>query len=280
MTHTLITLTSDFGLQSQGIGNMKGVIFGINPDAKVIDLMHGLPDFDIVAGARTLETVAFIPCGIHVCVVDPGVGTKRRAIIIKTRRGDYLVGPDNGVLIPALRMLGGFEKAVESTNKKYMNASVSHIFHGRDIFSPNAAYLSKGIDVKEFGKEIKFEDLTPAPYNDAEIKKNEKGQKEIAAEIIQINKFGSVHFNILHKEWDHFVQKGEIIELKFSENKKIILPNYDTFGEVREGKELIIKDDYGRLEAAINRGNISQKYSLRVGDKCIIRKPDQPSASS
>ena len=141
----IITLTSDFGAQSQGVGIMEGVALEINPDAHVIHLMHGLPGFDISYAARTIETINYLPIGYHVCVVDPGVGTKRKPIIIQTGRGDFLVGPDNGVLLPGTRFLGGIRKIVEITNEKYMRKPVSPIFHGRDIFTPAAAYLSKGV---------------------------------------------------------------------------------------------------------------------------------------
>jgi len=125
MVHQIITLSSDFGVQSQGVGIMEGVALDINPDAKIIHLMHGLPDFNISYAARTLETVNYLSVGFHVMVVDPGVGTKRKPIIIETGRGDFLIGPDNGVLIPATRFLGGIKKVVEITNKKYMRKPIS-----------------------------------------------------------------------------------------------------------------------------------------------------------
>src|SRR3989338_3828809 len=100
MKHPLITLTSDFGVQSQGVGIMEAVIRNISPEAHVIHLMHGLPDFDVRCAARTMETLKYVPVGFHICVVDPGVGTNRRGIIIKTKRCDYLIGPDNGVFVP------------------------------------------------------------------------------------------------------------------------------------------------------------------------------------
>ena len=150
MNRPFITLTSDFGAQSQGVGIMESVAREINPDAHVIHLMHGLPDFNLFYAARTMEAICYIPVGHHVCVVDPGVGTSRKPIIIETGRGDFLIGPDNGVLIPATGFLGGIKRAVEITNERYMGKPVSPVFHGRDIFTPAAAYLSKGISIEEF----------------------------------------------------------------------------------------------------------------------------------
>ena len=120
MKKPLITLTSDFGVQSQGVGIMEAVALEINPEARVIHLMHGLPVFDLFYAARTMETINYIPVGYHVCVVDPGVGTKRKPIVIETGRGDFLIGPDNGVLLPATRFLVGIRKVAEITNKRYM----------------------------------------------------------------------------------------------------------------------------------------------------------------
>lgn len=262
-----ITLTSDFGVQSQGIGIMEGVALEINPDAHVIHLMHGLPDFNLHYAARTIETIKYLPIGFHVCVVDPGVGTKRRAIIIETKRGDFLIGPDNGVLLPATRFLEGIKKIVEITNEKYMRQPVSPVFHGRDIFTPAAAWLSKGIKIEEFGNELKIGDLVKASYEEAIIKEN-----EIHAEVISINKFGSFHLNITHEAWDKFNLKlKEKINLIFN-NNSINVPYVTTFGDVEKGKPLIMKDDYGRVEVALNQDSFSKKYPVKIGDKILIEK--------
>ena len=267
MKKPFISLTSDFGVQSQGVGIMEATALEINPDANVIHLMHGLPDFDLVYAARTMETLSHMPTGFHVCVVDPGVGTKRKPIIIETGRGDYLIGPDNGVLIPATRFLGGIRKAVEITNEKYMRKPVSPVFHGRDIFTPAAAYLSKGVSIDEFGKRINPEDLAQAPYEEARINGN-----EINAVVISINKFGSLHLNIRHEIWDKFnVEIGENIALKIR-NKSIEIPHCRTFGDVNKGKPLIFRDDYGRIEIALNMGNFSKEFKVKIADKCVIRK--------
>ena len=190
----IVSLTTDFGVQTRGIGVMHGTIIKLCPDAKVIDLMHGIPDFDLITGARALETVYDLPIGCHICVIDPGVGTERRGIIIQTTRGDYLIGPDNGVLLPATRFLNGIKKIVQITNQKYMNLPVSPIFHGRDVFAPAAAHLLKGVNIKKFGPELKEEELIKAPYDEASLK--EESSNLIHATIIDVNKFCSFHLNI------------------------------------------------------------------------------------
>ncbi len=267
MRMPLITLTSDFGVQSQGAAIMESVALQINPNVRVVHLMHGLPDFNLFYAARTMETVNYMQVGYHVCVVDPGVGTKRKSIIIKTGRGDYLIGPDNGVLLPATRFLGGIKKAVEITNKKYMRHPVSPIFHGRDIFTPAAAYISKGIKINEFGKELKAKDLAKAPYEEAEA---EGGR--FNAKVISINKFGSIHLNITHSAWDKLkLHTGDKVKLKFNKNS-VELPYAVTFGDVEKNNSLIMKDDYGRMEVALNQGAFAKKYPVKIGDDILIKK--------
>lgn len=267
MKKPIITLTSDFGVQSQGIGIMESVVFEINPDAHLIHLMHGLPDFNLFYAARTMETLSCMSMGYHVCVVDPGVGTKRKPIIIQAGRGDYLIGPDNGVLIPATRFLGGIKKAVEITNERLMRKPVSPIFHGRDIFAPAAAYLSKGVRLEEFGNELNPDKLAKAPYEEAEPNGN-----EINAKIISINKFGSLHLNIMQQAWGKFnVRPSSIVALKFK-NNSIKMPYARTFGDVPKGKPLIMKDDYGRIEAALNQDSFEMKYKFKIGDDVLIKK--------
>ena len=267
MKKPLITLTSDFGVQSQGVGIMEAVASEISPEARVIHLMHGLPDFNLFYAARTMETLNYVPVGFHVCVVDPGVGTKRKPIIIRTGRGDCLIGPDNGVLLPATRFLHGIKKVVEITNEKYMRKPVSPIFHGRDIFTPAAAYLSKGIAMEEFGNELNPKKLVKAPYEEAQIKGN-----IIHAKIISINKFGSLHLNIMYGAWDSFnVKPNNTINLKLK-NKSIKITHARTFGDVEIRGPLIMKDDYGRVEVALNQGSFRKKYKAEVGDGIIITK--------
>jgi len=266
MKRPLITLTSDFGVQSQGVGIMEGAALRISPEANVIHLMHGLPDFNLFYAARTMETTSYLPVGYHICVVDPGVGTKRKPIIIHVGRGDFLIGPDNGVLLPATRFLGGIKKIVEITNEKYMRKPVSPIFHGRDIFTPAAAYLSKGVKIEEFGREITPEKLVKAPYEEAVIKGN-----KIYAKVISINKFGSLHLNIAHGAWDRLnLELKDAVSLYFSGNA-VNLPFAATFGDAAIGNPLIMKDDYGRIEIALNQGSFAKKYDVKIGDEIQIK---------
>jgi len=262
----VITLTSDFGVQSQGVGTMEAVVYSIAPQAKLFHLMHGLPEFDIKAAARTMETVRYMLVGIHVCVCDPGVGTTRKAIAILTKRGDYFVGPDNGVFLPATRILGGAQKVHQISNSKYMRLPVSAIFHGRDIFAPAAAHLACGVAMEELGPSLDVESLVKAPYEEATLIGN-----TLHAQVIQINRFGSVHLNILHEHWDALgVLPGHVITMHLPGERDVELPVGETFGDVEEGHNLIMKDDYGRIEVAKNLGAFVSEYPLKIGDAVDI----------
>lgn len=262
----LITLTSDFGVQSQGVGIMEAVLFRIAPETKVIHLMHGLPEFNIIAAARTLETVSFVPVGFHVCVCDPGVGTSRKPIICLVQRGDYLIGPDNGVLIPASRMLGGIVEVREIANPEFMNHPVSPLFHGRDVFAPAAAYLSTGVSFERFGPVVSPASLQKEPYEEATI-----GNGVIRARVIQINRFGSAHLNIRHSDWDSLgLPLGGTIRIDVGAQRSVSARFVRTFGDVPVGGIVILKDDYGRVELAVNQGSFVTAHSLEIGMEVCI----------
>lgn len=265
----LITLTSDFGLHSQSVGVMEAVALSIAPDASVVHLMHGLPAYNISAAARTLECVKSLDktsTHVHVCVCDPGVGTSRKAIICCTARGDYLVGPDNGVLRPAAYLLGGLTAVYQITNTKYMRLPVSPIFHGRDIFVPAAAHIARGISPDQFGQELDVRELVAAPYDEAVVTDN-----RIYASVIQINAFGSLHLNILHSLWDSLdIKHGAVLQVIFSDRTTIEVTASRVFADVPPGGLAVLKDDYGRVELAKNLGSLVSEYPVKVGETVIL----------
>lgn len=266
MQRPYISLTSDFGVQTQGVGLMEGVAHAIAPNAFVLHLMHGLPAFEVIAAARTLESVQYLPVGIHVCVCDPGVGSHRKAIVIQALRGDYLVGPDNGVLIPASRLLGGIVCVHEITSEQYMRQPVSPIFHGRDIFVPVAAHLAKGVPITEFGPLLDSASLSSAPYEEAHI-----AWPRVLASVIQINRFGSIHLNISHQSWDALgVKHGSRLRVTSHSFGTVVMPFMRIFSDVPKGQPLVLKDDYGRVEIAINLGSFIDKYRIAIGDEVSI----------
>ncbi len=262
----IISLSSDFGVGNKGIAIMESVALSICPNVKIFNLKHDVPFFGITQGARTLESAADLPIGCHVMVVDPGVGTNRKGIVIETGRGDCLIGPDNGVLLPATRFLGGFKRAFELKNDKYYRKPVSPVFHGRDVFTPAAAYLCAGVKIEDFGSELKEKELVKAPYEEATVEGN-----KITAQIIDINNFGSAFLNIrqdvMHKLFNH--------EDKITASlggKHVTLPYKRTYGEVKVGELIIVDDDFGRVEIAVNQGHFTDKFNVKVGDKIILEK--------
>jgi S-adenosylmethionine hydrolase len=264
-----ISLTSDFGAQTHGVGIMEGTALSIAPDANVIHLMHGLPVFEIIAAARTMETIFYLPVGCHVCVCDPGVGTDRKAIICEVARGDHLIGPDNGVLIPACQTLGGIKKVREITNPHYMLQPVSPTFHGRDIFVPAAAHLTNGVPLDEFGPNVDPTALAPGPYDEAIV-----NDGLVVATIIQINRYGSIHLNIRHEQWDSLgLTEGHSVVLRLPSGLEVHLPVCRTFGVVPKGQCLILKDDHGRVEIAKSLGSFVQQYPVGVGELVEIVLP-------
>jgi S-adenosylmethionine hydrolase len=229
--------------------------------AYVMHLMHGIPEFNITAAARTMEGVRFIMTGIHVCVCDPGVGTSRRAIAIETGSGHIFVGPDNGVFIPACNLLGGISRVHELTNDEFHRTPVSPIFHGRDIFAPVAGHIAAGVEFEDLGPSIDPESLVPGTYDEAKREKN-----KFYAKVIQINRFGSLHLNILHEAWDEMgAELGQKVQLKFA-NRALVARYSRTFGEVEKGEIVILRDDYGRVEIALNLESFKDKFGSQIDD--------------
>jgi S-adenosylmethionine hydrolase len=204
--------------------------------------------------------------GEHVCVVDPGVGTERHGLIIETGRGDHLIGPDNGVLIPATRFLGGITRVHRISNPTLMRQPVSMIFHGRDVFAPAAAHLAAGISIEEFGPAIQVADLVPAAYEEAYAEDD-----TIEARVISINGYGSIFLNIRAEEMHKVCKAGESVTL-ILEEKTITLPYRQTFGDVPEGQPLILDDDFGRVEVAVNLGSFAEMFGTAIGNHVELRK--------
>lgn len=222
-----ISFLTDFGLDGESVGICKGVIARINPDARVIDITHGVPAFDVTAGALALaSTVTYMPVAVHLAVVDPGVGSRRQAVALAVARGDILVGPDNGLLRPAAEALGGILHAYRLENRKYMLQPVSATFHARDVFAPAAAHISRGVDPVELGARVGIEELVPAPWQDHWLPMDEwlpalTGTNRLdrpslwrwEGTVIGFDQYGSARLNLrLHPEDDPWgrVQKAQV----------------------------------------------------------------------
>jgi len=255
----LITLTTDFGYRDPFVGVMKGVILGINPQARILDLSHGIPPQDVPCAALLLRhAVSYFPDGtIHVAVIDPGVGSARRPLLMKSGNR-YLIGPDNGVLSLAL----GKEKpdyAVCLSNAAYHLKPASATFHGRDIFSPVAAHLTLGIPPAAFGDRVnEFVRLSlPAPT---------KSVAGVEGEIVYIDGFGNLFTNIEERDLAGFGR--EQVTISFSAGS--IRGIGESYSAARQGEYVAVINSWGVLEIAVYRGSAQEHARAKLGDKVLV----------
>lgn len=253
----IITLTTDFGTKDNYAGSLKGAILQINPSARIVDITHEIPSFDIAEGAYQLGTCySLYPKGtIHVAVVDPGVGSRRLPILIKTAHY-YFVGPDNG-LFSMVCQREKVQSIYQLKNSKFFRKEVSSTFHGRDIFSPVAAHLSLGITAGKLGPSRKKVIQLPLFYV-----KNTKNQ--ILGQILNIDKFGNATLNLTHKDFKKFIRKKPF-RLKISHHQFSRLNL--TYSDVPLGKPVLIVGSKDLLETALHRENLAKKWRLKRGER-------------
>lgn len=260
----LIALLTDFSTQDPFIGIMKGVIYGINPEAKIVDLAHNIPSFNVKYAAFLLKiSYKYFPKEtIFCCVVDPGVGTSRRGIAIKTRNY-FFVGPDNGCLSMAA-LEDGIVSCVELKNREFMLPEISTTFHGRDIFAPVSAYLSLGIPITNLGPLIDPHELTRV-----ELSKPVIGEGFYEAEVIAIDGFGNLFLNVPCDALREPAGTKVIIETRRKRSEATV--GY-TFGDVPPGELVLIKrSSHGYLEIAANQTSAKDLMDVVPGDKVVIR---------
>jgi hypothetical protein len=261
MRSAIITLTTDFGLRDPYVAEMKAVILGICPEARIVDVSHGIAKFDVRMGAYTLACAApyFPEETIHVAVVDPSVGTKRHSIIIQTKRARY-VGPDNGLLILAASR-ENIEHVYEVTNREFMLPKTSNTFHGRDVFAPAAAHLANGIEPNRFGPEICK--ITMPSYAKTAIRKN-----MLLGEILHTDGFGNIITNFREEEFAS-AKAAEKIKVKL-ENRKLELKRCRVYVEGQARKPIALIGSHGYLEISVNKGNAARMLGTKSGDKVTL----------
>ncbi len=254
----MITLTTDFGLKDPYVAEMKAVIYCVNPNAKIVDVTHYVDSFGIRMGAFVLASAApFFPDGtVHVVVVDPGVGTSRRAIVVQTKRG-FFVGPDNGVLMLAAEEQG-IEYIYEISNPKFMLQQVSNTFHGRDIFAPVAGHLDMGVAPSEFGTEI-TDVVTP------QFACVESRDGVLVGEVLHVDCFGNAITNFVRKD----LAVAGSIKIAFH-NVSLQLSLTKTYGDVGLREAVALFGSSGFLEVALNCGSFAEKYCINPGDKVEV----------
>ena len=262
---SVITLLTDFGMRDYFVASMRGVILSINPSVKIVDITHEVPKYNVAKAAFILYSCyKYFPKNtVHVVVVDPGVGTERKPIIIKSRNY-YFVGPDNGVLTLAAED-DGIEKVYEISIGKYTRTEISSTFHGRDIFAPIAAYLSLGINVDELGREIndyvKLPILKPRVINNI-----------VECCIIYVDSFGNAYTSLRYSDLEKLNLKlYRELEITLKDSVELRVPLVKAYGDVSENSPLALINSEGYLELAVNRGNFAEKFNVREFDKVLIK---------
>jgi len=252
----LISLLTDFGIQDPYVAEMKAVILSICPDANIVDITHQVGKFNIRMGAFALATAAphFPSRTIHLAVVDPEVGSNRRPIAIETNRSLY-VGPDNGLLIPAATA-EEIRHVYELTNQSLMKRPISHTFHGRDVFSPVAANLALGLQIREVGQEI-------TDYVDLSFAQAKYEDREFVCEVLHIDEFGNIITNINQKELNVLGYTKVTVRIGA---KRVPARIVQTFSELRKGEVGILVGSHGLLEIVSSEANAATKLRVKIGD--------------
>ncbi len=273
MPRPLVSLLTDFGDRDPSAAICRAVIVGIAPDARILDISHEVRKFAIRDGALLLwSALPWFPIGIHVGVVDPGVGTERRPIAIRVERGDVLVGPDNGLLLPAATRLGGIVSVVELANPAFRLSVVSASFHGRDIFSPAAAYLATGVAFEDLGPSI-----DPSTLVDLRIPEPVVGDGVLESAVVYVDTFGNVKLAGTPRDLETAlgaVESGQRLALAIQaqSSRTVGLAWRGTFGDAAPGELLAYEDSYGRLCVAVNQGDAGATLDLHDDDRVTIRR--------
>jgi hypothetical protein len=255
-----VTFLSDFGLQDDFVGTCHGVIKRIAPEVQIIDVTHGIPAQQILQGALVLaSTTPYMPVGVHLAVVDPGVGGARRALALRDGEGRTFVGPDNGLLVPAAER-AGIVAAHELTNPDYALPSVSRTFHGRDIFAPAAAHLATGVPLDALGPPLTPDALVRLDWPEPEV-----GQSRVGATILYVDSFGNIALNVTREHMRGVgVVPGTTVELELG-GERVYAVAARTFADARAGDIILYEDSYGNMSVAISGGDAAQMLNARAG---------------
>ncbi len=259
-----ITFLSDYGVGDDFAGVCRAVIARITPQARVIDITHGVGRHDVRSGAAILcDAVPFAPVGVHLAIVDPGVGGDRRPVAVRTRGdGHLLVGPDNGLLPPAIDALGGVDAVVDIRESPFRLEPASATFHGRDLFAPVAAHLAAGAELEEAGEVLDPDCLERAAASLPVLE-----QLRAIAHADRVDGFGNVALDLMSADLagHPLAHAGKVSVGSRSRRRAAIRAG--SFAEVGEGAFLFYEDSSGRMAIAINRGNAAEALQVREGDE-------------
>jgi len=263
-----ITFLSDYGYDDEFAGLCRAVIAGIAPDAAIVDLTHGIRRHSIAEGAAVLaNALPYTPAGVHLAVVDPGVGSTRRAIALRVEDGGrILVGPDNGLLWPAAQKLGGVVEAADLELSPFRLQPVSATFHGRDLFAPVTARLAIGASLEEAGEPIDAGSLTAPEASEPQILDG-----RVVAHVVYVDRYGNAALDLAHEGLPEtglrlgrrvWVAAGQItLDAVYSL----------TFGDVSPGQLILYEDSYRNLALAVNRGSAAEVLDLSPGSEVTLR---------
>jgi S-adenosylmethionine hydrolase len=260
-----ITFLSDFGLKDDFVGTCHGVMKRIAPDAQIIDITHGIPAQAVLQGALVLaNTVGYMPVGVHLAVVDPGVGGPRRPLALRDREGRSYVGPDNGLLLPAAKR-AGIVAAHELANPVYALDAVSRTFHGRDLFSPAAAHLACGVLLEDLGPPLDPEGLVDL---DLPVPQVEAGG--LVATLLYVDSFGNIALNLTREDVERVgIVSGTRLELEHA-GERYYAVMARTFADARPGDVILYEDSYGNVSVAISRGSAGRMLHASPGQSIRI----------
>ncbi|TMM07073.1 MAG: SAM-dependent chlorinase/fluorinase [Actinobacteria bacterium] len=248
LRRVFVTFLSDFGLQDDFVGTCHGVIKSIAPEVEIIDVTHGISPQHVLQGALVLaNTTPYMPAGVHLAVVDPGVGSSRRPLALQSGDGRLFVGPDNGLLVPAAERLGGIAAVHELANADYALDIVSRTFHGRDLFAPAAAHLATGVQLELLGPPV------------------------IHATVLYIDRFGNVQLNLTREHLQQAeVPPGTVIEIELGLDRYYAVVAR-TFADARKGDVILYEDAYRNIALAISGGNAAELFGAAPGQEVRIR---------
>ena len=258
-----VSFLTDYGWEDEFVGVVKSVIRDLAPHVTVIDLSHGVRPYDVRGGSLALaRAIPYVPEGVVLAVVDPGVGTARRAIAIEVAGGGgVLVGPDNGLLAPAVAIIGGAERAVELTNPQYQLEAPSATFAGRDVFAPAAAHLCNGVDLAELGTPVDagvlMPGMVPLPRDEAD---------GIHAEVLWVDRFGNCQLNV---GVDDLQPDSEVWIVTIGGDRHVARTTA-AFGHLGVGAVGLILDSHGMYALALDRHSAAAELGLGAGDTVVI----------